>query len=70
MTCSYAGRNYYVEKMAMCEKDDRLSHQNSIKDFHFYCNRRSRFIFIHLTLQKIVKGFITEYIPDVRTIIS
>ena len=54
----------------MSEKDDRLSHQNSIKVLHFYFNQKSRFIFIHLTLRKNVKRFVTEYIPDVRTIIS
>ena len=54
----------------MYKKDDRLSHQNSIKVLNYYCNQRSRFIFIHLMLQKSVKSFITEYIPDVRTIIS
>ena len=54
----------------MCEKDDRLSHQNGIKVLHFYCSQRSSFIFIHLTLRKNVKRFITEYIPDVGTIVS
>ena len=54
----------------MYKKDDGLSHQNNIKVLNFYCNQRSRFTFIHLMLQKSVKSFITEYIPDVRTIIS
>ena len=37
---------------------------------HFYCKQMSRFVFRHLTLTKSLKRFITEYIPDVRTIIS
>ena len=55
--------NTIQKKMAMYKKDDGLSHQNSIKVLNFYCNQRSRFIFIHLMLQKSVKSFITEYIP-------
>ena len=62
--------NTIQKKMATYKKDDRLSHQNSIKVLNFYCNQRSRFIFIHLMLKKSAKSFITEYIPDVRTIIS
>ena len=62
--------NTIQKKMAMYKKDDGLSHQNNIKVLNFYCNQRSRFTFIHLMLQKSVKSFITEYIPDVRTIIS
>ena len=71
ITCSYTCREYTVEKkMIMCKKDEYALRQSSIKLPHFYCKRRSRFIFIHLMLKKSFKRFITEYISDVRTIIS
>ena len=54
----------------MCKKDDYLLRQSSIEVTHFYCKQRSRFIFKDLTLKKSFKRFITEYIPEVRTIIS
>ena len=53
----------------MSKKGDRLSHENNMKVLYFYCNQSSRFIFVHLILQKRVKRFITEYILDMRTII-
>ena len=71
ITCSYTCREYTVEKkMIMCKKDEYPLRESSIKLPHFYCKRRSRFIFIHLMLKKSFKRFITEYISDVRTIIS
>ena len=54
----------------MFKADDCSSHQNNIKVPHFYCEQRSRFIFRRSTLKKSLKSFITEYITDVRTIIS
>ena len=54
----------------MFKADDCSSHQNNIKVLHFYCEQRSRFIFRRSTLKKSLKRFITEYITDVRTIIS
>ena len=56
--------------MIMCKKDEYPLRESSIKLPHFYCKRTSRFIFIHLMLKKSFKRFITEYISDVRTIIS
>ena len=53
----------------MCKKDYRLSHENNMKVLHFYRNQSSRFIFVHLILRKGVLRFITEYIPDIRTIV-
>ena len=35
-----------------------------------FCKQRSRFSSRHLTLKKSLKTFITEYLPDVRNIIS
>ena len=52
----------------MCKKDGRLSHENNMKVLYFYFNQSGRFIFVNLILQKRVKRFITEYIPDIRTI--
>ena len=53
----------------MCKKDGRLSHENNMKVLYFYFNQSGRFIFVNLILQKRVKRFITEYIPDIRTIV-
>ena len=39
----------------MCEKDDRSSHQNSVKVPHFYCVQRNKFVFRHLLLKKSFK---------------
>ena len=61
--------NNIQKKTAMCKKDDSLSHENNIKVLYFYCNQSSRFIFVHLILRKRVLRFITEYIPDIRTIL-
>ena len=44
----------------MYKKDDRFSHQNSIKVSHFHCEQRNRFVFKHLTLKKSLMMFITE----------
>ena len=54
------------------EKDDCIRKMTSrrIKIFkipRFYCKQNSRFIFKHLMLKK---SAITEYITDVRTIVS
>ena len=56
--------------MTICKSNDWLLHQNSTKIPHFHGKQMSRLIFRHLTLKKSLKMFITEYIPDVRTIIS
>ena len=56
--------------MTMSKIDDRLSHQNSIKVPHFYCKQRSSFIFRCMRLKKSLEKFVTEDIPDVRTITS
>ena len=44
--------------MTICKKDDRLSHQNSIKVQYFYCKQKSKFIFRNLALKKHVKGLL------------
>ena len=72
MTCSsYAFREQmlYKKKITICKKDDRSSHQNNINFPHFYCKQRRRLILRHLILKKKLR-FLTEYIPDVRTILS
>ena len=51
----------------MCKKDDRPPHQKSKV---FYCKQSSRFIFKQLTLKKNIETFVTEYIPNVKFIIS
>ena len=57
--------------MAMCKKDNRSSHQNSIKFHIFIANRAVGFSLDICCLGKaLFKRFITEHIPDVRTIIS
>ena len=56
--------------MIMFEKHNRVSDQSSIRVSHFFCKQRSRFIFRHFSLKKILKMFIMEYINDVRTIMS
>ena len=53
--------------MSMCKKNDMSSHENSIKSHFLFLLQSSGFMFRHLTL---VKMFITEYLPDVRTVIS
>ena len=52
----------------MSKKDDSLSHQNSINVPHFIASKRIG-LFRHWTLRKSFKRFITEYIPDARTVI-
>ena len=71
ITCSCTGREYTVEKnITTVKKDNQLSHESSIKDPHFYCKQKSRFILRHLTHKKNLKRFITECIPDVRATLS
>ena len=71
ITCSCTCREYTVKKnITTGKKDNQLSHENSIKDPHFYCKQKSRFILRHLTHKKNLKRFITECIPDVRATLS
>ena len=63
MTWSYI-INTAKKKMTIYKNNDWSFHQNSIKIPHFYCKKRSRFIFWHLTLKKSLKRFYTKYIPD------
>ena len=58
------------KKRPYVKKDDRWLHLNGIKVPHFHCKQRSGFIFRNLVLKKGLESFVTEYMPDVRTIIS
>ena len=59
--------NTVQENITMCKKDDRPPHQKSRV---FYCKQSSRFIFKQLTLKKSIETFVTEYVPNVKFIIS
>ena len=55
----FVEHKYCSEKITLYKKDDRSSHQNSVKVPHFYCKQRNRFVFQHLTLKKSLESFVT-----------